>query len=1044
MALNNVINLLHACRLDGGYTSYIDVPRINFAGFFHADIPTGNLNVSNYAYAAGYTEYEFAPRWNVQGTGDFSLINCTVRSVTYTNGSTSVRDSVVGSRVVVNKGLPSAKLTGLHFVDKMLGFSTLYGMELALMKGNTSLFKGTSAEPLNLDQDSWTNVPCAPRSGYSIHWRISVHSSGRLKDVTWFDHGSQNEVLQQMQAVGGDLSVALTLYNQCPVKVGLKTSPYEESLECENIGYLVGTIGVIGSKLGPPVDSSMGGNRIMTFSGVEQPLIAWPQQDPCSNPQLAQGMLLMYKAPFSVDMSNKMVRVAFSNAFSKNIDGFSLRDFGSDLILAVLDDQLSCVHVLVDGTIPYRKAGWFENSAGMFDASLTDKELELVKDKPLVVVRLVPAVENKSATEYPPCTKQSGKSPRYQLMLKESPYYVRPLGYYGYYMEAGDTINMSFYVTYFGQPSADTTVIVNQTCPAEGVATRDGVAALQQEVMTDSQGIANFSFAAKSYKHFPQCGLDRQSYAFIYKVKEDWSNCFVGVLAADEEAPSSFYQTCINELGFLLWRDDSKKYKPPYSWQDHVGPIFSQYDILYPVMRALLNLSNFTDVTQARNLRLIRYGMKLDSNHPSYMPVTRDLSPTKRAAIIEWLGDPLYESPVSLLSSDIIALCNVPVYFPSDSKETAICSSDTVILHPYFAECAHFDWESTDPSALAEWQKDALTGTCTLDGLQRQLQQALQVEFATVPLYLTALYSIKEGYNGEVYSIIRTVVMQEMMHFTQVGNLLIAVGGNPQIDNETAVPQYPRMGLPGNIFPGLNITLKKASREHIYEVFMALEHPHLAVEGNSSARSSIGDLYDQILRCMEFLQDKGQNIFSNPRTERQIPWTQETEYMQLYIIRNLEDAQAAISIIREQGEGATPVNPTFSDSSDLAHFYKFEEIVCGRRLVYDRLSNRHSFIGEPVEFDPKGVWPMRDNPSKEGLTPGTRAYTVARAFHTQYRNLLQQLQSVFNGDSGGILDTLPIMESLTVYGKRLAALKTDPDLCDSETVGPVWDYNWEE
>jgi len=34
--------------------------------------------------------------------------------------------------------------------------------------------------------------------------------------------------------------------------------------------------------------------------------------------------------------------------------------------------------------------------------------------------------------------------------------------------------------------------------------------------------------------------------------------------------------------------------------------------------------------------------MRLDTHHPSYMPVTRDLSPLKWKVILDWLQDPLY------------------------------------------------------------------------------------------------------------------------------------------------------------------------------------------------------------------------------------------------------------------------------------------------------------------------------------------------------------------------------------------------------------------
>ena len=1013
-----------ACRIYGATSSFIDVPRINFAGKYHADVATANNEYPSYAYSAGYTDHEFIPGWNVRGGGGFSFINCTVKSVTYKNGSTSQSDAIVGSRVVLNQGTPQAKLVDLDPIGENY-HTFIFGMVFTLMNDTSTdpVIMGSSA-PFVIVQDDWQNVPCLPM-------RAPVtHSATVLQNVTMSSDGS--EILQQMQLGwrGPELSVGLSLYSHCP------TSATGELTECGNTGYLVGSIGVIQSDSDPAAFSSFASNRIMTFDDVEQPEIDWPHDDPCSKAQNTTGEIWMYKAPFNIDATSKAVRVVFGNAFTRNPDGLSVKDFGSTLSLAVLNENDSCVDVLANGDIPYRQPGWLESSAGMFDAALTDNELQALYNNSLVVVRLVQPGENKSVTEYPPCTNSGGMNPLYQLMLRESPYYIRPHGNYAYRLEAGDTANISVYVTHFGQPSANRAVIVQLSTPKVGTPYSDGIELLQPEGMTDEQGVVHFTFAAKSYKTLAHCGYERMLYHFIYKVKDNNSSCVV-------EHTLPRYQRCVNPLGFILWRDDSEKFKPPYSWKEHVGPIFKQYDTLFPVMRSILNLSDFTDVTQPRNIRLLRYAMSLDFNHASYMPVTRDLSPMKQNAILKWLDDPLYESPILIMSSDVIALCNAPIFIHPANEDMTTCPSATFALHPHFAECAHFDYHSAN---LAEWQQDALKGTCTLSGLQRQLQQAIELEFATIPLYLTALFSIKDGYNREVYNIIRTVVLQEMLHLAQAANLLIAVGGRPQIDNKMAALHYPSTGLPGNILPNLNVTLKRASREHIYEVFMTLEHPHHFTMANSTTHSSIGDFYDQMLQCMEKLEsERWHSLFRRSRAKDQMHWPwDENDYGRLYIVNNIDDARAAISMIREQGEGSTPADPTPSGSDELGHFFLFEQIVCGRRLIYDPPSKRYSFTGAPVEFDPDGVWPVRDHPSQEGLTPNTLAYTAAWVFHKEYRSLLKQLQAVFDGNPEGIRDTVVTMETLIIFGKRAAAEKIDPDACDSETVGPVWDYEWNE
>ena len=79
----------------------------------------------------------------------------------------------------------------------------------------------------------------------------------------------------------------------------------------------------------------------------------------------------------------------------------------------------------------------------------------------------------------------------------------------------------------------------------------------------------------------------------------------------------------------------------------------------------------------------------------------------------------------------------------------------------------------------------------TLQSLREHLQVALEIEHATIPPYLTALYSLEEGHNQEAFEVIESVFMEEMLHMTLVANLLNAVGGSPQIDKPDFIAHYP-------------------------------------------------------------------------------------------------------------------------------------------------------------------------------------------------------------------------------------------------------------
>lgn len=82
------------------------------------------------------------------------------------------------------------------------------------------------------------------------------------------------------------------------------------------------------------------------------------------------------------------------------------------------------------------------------------------------------------------------------------------------------------------------------------------------------------------------------------------------------------------------------------------------------------------------------------------------------------------------------------------------------------------------------------------DNLMAALQTAIELEHSTIPLYLCALYSIKPGTNQFISDTIRSVVIEEMLHFSISCNILISIGGSPNISKADFVPKYPGP-LPG-------------------------------------------------------------------------------------------------------------------------------------------------------------------------------------------------------------------------------------------------------
>ena len=78
----------------------------------------------------------------------------------------------------------------------------------------------------------------------------------------------------------------------------------------------------------------------------------------------------------------------------------------------------------------------------------------------------------------------------------------------------------------------------------------------------------------------------------------------------------------------------------------------------------------------------------------------------------------------------------------------------------------------------------------TIAYIRHLLQICIEIEHSTIPLYLTAVYSMRNTSSWE-HGVILGVVIEEMLHMTNVANLLNAIGGHPDISKPDFVPNYP-------------------------------------------------------------------------------------------------------------------------------------------------------------------------------------------------------------------------------------------------------------
>jgi hypothetical protein len=845
--------------------------------------------------------------WNPRGTGAWRFVGCRVTAVVYRDGSTCMdpaSDPIVGLDINGATDRVEGKLVDLDPNQQMV--SEIWGFEVFVGGRHGALGLGGPFVPTGF-ADIWARFPQGqPDSCFSAFYQ-SV-----LAPVA-FAGAETSRFVAELSALSAD---------RVSIKFNVDGVDQDAESPTFTLGRVVGAIGPY--EVGEPL-SFVASRRL----SPPAPPAAGPSPAPSN---YAGGVL-----------DGQVLTVDLGNSLPSSSTAGPPADIGSVHLAVVAADGKTTLLENVD----YRTDGWYETTAGIVTAGLTEQQASLAASSPLALI-------------------QNAGTPGAATMLAEASdgQWARA-DEFVFRMDPGAQAATKFFATAFGAPLAGATISlaydpsqmqgqVDQG-PISGppvVGEPKSALTFPSQITTGADGTAELTLQASDPGN-PRVYIDGQVYGVTYGLGD--TPPAVGSVGVGN--------LILNVVVYSGYRAPAQP-----SWLVDVLPIFQQYADLYPVMRPIVDLANYSSVTS--RLAILRNVFDTPISNPNYMPVTRDLSSAKRAMIRQWLHEPVY---VNLGSPEALRVA---------------------------------------------------------------LQQAIELEHSTIPPYLCALYSIRQGTNVEVSTLIRSIVIEEMLHMALAANLLISIGGFPQIGGPRFVPLYPGP-LPGGLREGLIVRLRRCSIDQVRDVFMSIEQPTLSrepVDGHvdpldplERARSTIGWFYDEIDRSLVRLSAAGEITFGH--TERQV--TSWTGPGRLFAIATLDDARAAIREITEQGEGTAPLRPGDGDR-ELAHYYKFSEIVAGRRIV--RTVDGFSYDGEPIPFDPAGVWPMMDDPDITRFPAGSRAAILSAQFATTYQALLDALNRTFNGDPGHLGAAVGLMFSLDLAAREL--MQTPSGLGDGTTAGP--------
>lgn len=286
--------------------------------------------------------------------------------------------------------------------------------------------------------------------------------------------------------------------------------------------------------------------------------------------------------------------------------------------------------------------------------------------------------------------------------------------------------------------------------------------------------------------------------------------------------------------------------------------------------------------------------------------------------------------------------------------------------------------------------------------LQQAAQLALQVEFSTLPVYLTGMYSIADP-ASTAYQALRTVAMEEMFHVNQAANMVVGLGALPSFTG-AAAPVYPGYLPHANESTTPQLGLYRASADVFNSVYAAIETP--APEGAPAQ----GDQYDTIAQLYKALAEA---IVAYPGNPFDAPAATGQQRTDIYLgkfggtvlaVTDKDSALHGIQQIVQQGEGTVPNGEPLVPTQPYGAYNHYGQRtdgtygpILGTPLEMSHFIRFRQIAVSPLPF-PETL-PITSNPNATQFT-NPDALELNEAFNTAYSAMLRGFERSFQTDGG--------------------------------------------
>lgn len=380
--------------------SYLDVPRLHFAGTFVAKPSTLNNDPNNFNPQVNPKD----PSWNPGGNHAWQFLNCTVKSAVNASGQAG-SDPIIGAGVLSTDQPSTAKLVDLDTEQQMV--SQIWGLQIKVAVSDAEYFVG------NFRVVCFNDIFIRVIEGKADSM-FSAYYQSVLDDVTWSSQIT-SRFLRELQEVSR---------RKLSIKFVVDGYDDESSSPTFNQGRIVGTIGPARDKEPP----NFVADRFLRPLGYKK-------KNPFSGTPLWFG-------PARVDEKRGKVLLDLGNSIPTTSPAGQPPSNLGTLQLAIM----TAPRPTVLGDYDYSQAT-YETTAGVQEFNITKEQLKTLEKTPLGIIQVG--------------TTGGGAAKKPRALLRENAdgAYIN-VTQQVYRMSPGEKADVEVLALAFGKPAAGQTIDV--------------------------------------------------------------------------------------------------------------------------------------------------------------------------------------------------------------------------------------------------------------------------------------------------------------------------------------------------------------------------------------------------------------------------------------------------------------------------------------------------------------------------------------------------------------------------------------------------------